>query len=154
MAQIGLEKIQDPLRTTPDEHLGHLRAADGFPDDELQRSSIEPVEGQISPSYPGQDLFRREIHHRSRVGHRLHNGCPRTQDLPKKGLLIREVPVDQSRRLQPRSLRDALDRRPLKALDRELLESRFQDLAPPIRLLLALLAQNNLLIDRSITSIV
>src|SRR5215210_1710160 len=70
-----------------------------------------------------------------RVPHRTQNRDPGPQNLPEKGLLVREVPVDERRRLQTRRPRNALDRGPLEALCRKLLESRLQDLRPPVRLL-------------------
>src|SRR5215210_5076308 len=70
-----------------------------------------------------------------RIPHRTQYRDPGPQNLPEKGLLVREVPVDERRRLQTRRPRNALDRRPLEALRRELLESRLQNLRPPLRLL-------------------
>src|ERR671911_682161 len=94
-----------------------------------------------------------------RVPHRAQNRNPGLQNLPEKCLLVREIPVDERRRLQTRLPRDALDRRPLEALRRELLECRLQNLRPPVRLLsqntpsLIVQSMTILLIERSVKTL-
>src|SRR5918995_391752 len=151
--QIILEKLQYPTRAASDEHLGDLRAANGFSDHELQHPGVELLEGEVGSTEPRQYCLGGEIHYRSKIRHRTQEGHLRTQNLTKESLLVREVPVDQGRRLQPRSPRNALDRRPFKALGGELLERSLQDLLPTVRFLSALLVQGSSLIDRSINNI-
>jgi hypothetical protein len=57
MLQIGFEELENPPRTAPDEHLGDLRTAEGFRDDEPQSLGVELLEGEVGASYPWQQFF-------------------------------------------------------------------------------------------------
>src|SRR5215210_841106 len=123
---VTLEEPRHPLYHRAAEYLRDLGAPHGFsyyqPYHPLSGGIVEGRE--VSPGDGGQHLLRWKVKQAGGILHRTQHGDPGPQHLPKERLLVREIPVDQGRRLQARSPRDALDRRPLEPLGRELLEGR------------------------------